>query len=123
MLSTLEGSPLRPYFSAVEADGLLELGKTECPGADPDSGERHLRAALEILAVQQDAASPALARARIALGRCLLDQGRRPEAKVVARQVEAVLKEHPRLETSRWRQELRSIESALLHPARRLATK
>lgn len=118
VLSTLEASPLRSYFSAIEADGLLVLGKTECAGVDPDSGEKHLRAGLDILAAQQDAASPSLAQARLVLGHCLLEQGRRAEARVVARQVEAELKEHPHSKTFPWRRELDRIEAALERSSR-----
>ena len=115
VLTTLERSPMRPYFQALEVDALYRLGAAECRGKEVGPGETHLRAALAGLQAQQEPGSPRLAEARLVLARCLLARGRRGEASALAAQVQAGLTGHPGAAAEDLRHDLRALESRLGH--------
>ncbi|MGZ6059802.1 MAG: protein kinase domain-containing protein [Myxococcaceae bacterium] len=115
VLTTLERSPMRPYFQALEADALYRLGAAECRGAEVGPGEKHLRAALVGLQAQQDPGSALLAEARMALARCLLTRGRRGEASALAAQVQAALTGQQGPAAADLRHDLQALESRLTH--------
>ncbi len=115
VVTTLERSPMRPYFQALELDALVRLGAAECRGEDAGRGETHLRAALAGLQAQQEPGSPRLAEARLVLARCLLARGRRGEASALAAQVQAGLTGYPGAAAADLRHDLRALESRLGH--------
>src|SRR5262249_53357379 len=66
-LDHIESSPVRTYYQTLEAEAALRLGESRRRAGDPMAARPHLERAMQLRAATDDATSPWLAEAQIAL--------------------------------------------------------
>jgi serine/threonine protein kinase len=96
-LEQVQGSPLRTRFARLEAEAALWLGLAELRGGTPAAARVHLEHALALRQRDDDAHSPWLAEAQVALADCLLALGQARAARALAEQARAIHAGHAEL--------------------------
>jgi serine/threonine-protein kinase len=96
-LERLARSPLRPQFTALEAEALLVRGQALRGAGDARAAREPLTRAVALREPLADAGSPWLAEARIALAHCLLDLREREAAGRLLQQALTAQRAHTEL--------------------------
>jgi serine/threonine protein kinase len=96
-VGAVQSSALRPYLQPLEARAALTLGITERRNRLPRDARVHLQRALELLRLNEDTHSPAVAQAQLALAACLTDLGERSVARTLVDQANGIITGHHEL--------------------------
>jgi serine/threonine-protein kinase len=96
-LKAVQTSPLRPYFSALEADAGLRLGQAELRAGRFAEAQVALTQAVALRSDLDHSESPWLAEAELALAEALAAGGARQRAAALVKQAEQRLAAHPAL--------------------------
>ena len=89
-LDQIRRSSVRDYYQILEADAALRLGQAQQRAGDPKSARLNLERAVKLREANDDAKSPWLAEAEVALADCLIDLGERKEAHALIDQAKAI---------------------------------
>jgi serine/threonine-protein kinase len=108
----IEGSELRPALKLAEAQATMTQGLADLALHRPEPARSSLARAVELISEINDAASPWLAQAQIALGEAHLALGDRPTAVALLAKASAIEAVHPKL-GEQYRRPLRELESRL----------
>ena len=96
-LDQVEQSSLRVYYQPLEAAATLALGQAELRAGPPEAARAMLERALALRVANDDAASPWLAEAQLALSACLARIGERNAAALLQAKARATLATHAKL--------------------------
>jgi tetratricopeptide (TPR) repeat protein len=96
-LERLQRSSLRRYYPIFEADALLQLGRAQLRNGDAAAARSALERALALRSAEDNANSPWIAEAQIALAGCLLASGDSRAARLLMRRAAAIQATHPEL--------------------------
>jgi eukaryotic-like serine/threonine-protein kinase len=108
----LERAPTRGYWTALEADVLLVLGRIETRRGEHAAARAHLERALALRTAAEDPHSPWLAEVEAAVAAAALARGERGAARVHARRAAAIAARHAEL-GAQFRAPIRAVAAAL----------
>ena len=106
-LDHIRRSSVRDYYQILEADAALRLGQAQQRAGDSKMARINIERAVKLREANDDAKSPWLAEAQVALADCLIDLGNRKEAHALIDQAKAIhtaqaeLSEHFKLQLRR----------------------
>jgi tetratricopeptide (TPR) repeat protein len=109
----IEASPLRPYLKRYEAQAALQEGRGLLQSGRAADALPLLQRAVQLGSEVYDPdRSPVLADSQVALASCLLESGRRDQARALLAQARAIYSTHPAL-GEQFRKPLRQLEARL----------
>ena len=111
----IEASPQRPNLKLAEAKAALIQGVANLKMHRPELAKPSLARAVELITEINDASSPWLAEAQIALGEAHLELGDRPTAIALLAKAIAITAAHPKL-GEQYLRPLRELKARLDHP-------
>jgi tetratricopeptide (TPR) repeat protein len=108
----LERAPTRAYWTALEAEVLLELGRIETQRGEHAAAHADLERALTLRTTAEDPQSPWIAEVEAALGHAALVRGERGAARIHAAHAAAILAHHAEL-GAQFREPVHALATAL----------
>jgi serine/threonine protein kinase/tetratricopeptide (TPR) repeat protein len=118
--TSLQQSPLRRFYPVLEAEVWLVAGQIEQATGQLGAARTHLVHALELRQANDDATSPWLAEAQIALADCLVEQAQIEDAKRLLSQARRILTGHKMI-GRHFSEQLQATEAHLEQKAARRA--